>query len=433
MNARRLICGLVVGAVCTAMGSFAGAASAAPNWTVEGKALGAAESKTVEVEQITEAPTFEVPSLGIDYKCTSFTLTNGNIEGEKLDSAEKITLSGCEVESAPTTCQLKGVTNPDPVGTISTGHVTSELKTVGTTAYDLYSLSFKLKIEPKTGKSCAVAGEYVIKGTLASSLPASGASSTSNSISFSKAIQEAAGAELMYGAKPFFLKAQFDLKLATDQKWGVDWSLAVPSLNWTVEKTGGAVVIPGAAESFPIEIAEVTEAATFEVPGLGINVKCTSGPAATGMKIEGEKKDSIEKLTFALCEVESAPASCQVKGTTFADPVGTITMGKIATELKTVGSTAYDFYAPVTSSFTKIKFEAKTGKSCAIAGEYELKGSFASSLPTAGSLALSQTASFSKAIQEASGASLTFGAKPIFLKFILDLKQSSGLKFGVDW
>jgi hypothetical protein len=212
----------------------------------------------------------------------------------------------------------------------------------------------------------------------------------------------------------------------------VSASAAMALPNWTVEKSGGSVVTPGTGEVNPVEIKETTEAPTLEVPGLGINLKCTT-IALTGGKLVGPTEDSAEKIVFSGCEVESAPTTCQVKGATFADPVGTISTNPVTTTLKTVGTTAYDFYKPTTSPFVKLIIEKKTGKTCSVSGEYEVKGEVASSLPASGVLAASQSVSFSKAIQEAAGAALTFGAKPAFLKSIVDLKLGTGLKFGVDW
>jgi hypothetical protein len=207
-------------------------------------------------------------------------------------------------------------------------------------------------------------------------------------------------------------------------------ALAVP--NWTVEKPAGTVITPAAGESNPIEIEQVTEAPTLEVPGLGINLKATSIDLENAELI-GPEKDFVKKISFTGVVVESAETTCQAKGVTNADPVGTISTGEINTELKTVGTTAYDFYTPKTSPFVKIEISAKTGKSCAVSGTYEVKGSVASSLPASGALATQVKVSFSKAIQEASGAALTFGAKPAFLKSIIDLKLKSDLKWGVDW
>jgi phage baseplate assembly protein gpV len=52
-------------------------------------------------------------------------------------------------------------------------------------------------------------------------------------------------------------------------------AMALP--NWTVEKArGGTVVTPAAGEVNAVEIASTTEAPTLEVPGVGINLKCTT-------------------------------------------------------------------------------------------------------------------------------------------------------------
>jgi hypothetical protein len=232
MSKQLKIAGLAAFVICAFMAVSASAAMALPNWTVEkpgGSVItpGTGETNPIEVEQVTEAPTLEVPGLGINLKCTNIALSNAALIGPTGDSTDRIVFSGCEVESASTTCQVKGVSIADPVGTISTNAVTTTLKTVGTTAYDFYTPTtspfVELTIEKKIGKTCAASGTYAVKGSVASSLPASGVLATKVSVSFSKAIQEGAGAELTFGAKPAFLKAIIDLKLVSDLKWGVDW------------------------------------------------------------------------------------------------------------------------------------------------------------------------------------------------------------------
>jgi hypothetical protein len=90
----------------------------------------------------------------------------------------------------------------------------------------------------------------------------------------------------------------------------------------------------------------------------------------TNGKLVGPIGDSAEKIVFSGCEVESAPMACQVKGETFADPVGAISTNPVTTTLKTVGTAAYDFNTPTTSPFVKHINRKRTGKTCSVSGEY---------------------------------------------------------------
>jgi hypothetical protein len=237
MSKKLKIVGLALFAVCAIMAVAAGAAQATPNWTVEteGKAT---IPKSTESYQITLAKeeetntvmsTLNVPGL-LELKGTGIHLNGAKLFGEKFDSVESIVFTNVVVASASTVCQAQGATKADPVGTVTTVPLSTELVTIGGIAYDTFKPAsgtefVKIKITAKSGKSCPISGTQTITGSIVGTVPVTGVLSTSNPLVFSEADEKAVEPTdaLKYGTSAAYLTTTVNLKLEGDQKWGVDW------------------------------------------------------------------------------------------------------------------------------------------------------------------------------------------------------------------
>jgi hypothetical protein len=206
-------------AVMAAFGVIgASAAQALPTWTVGGAALGTSEPGVV-VSKITQNPTLEVPGIA-NIECTGASLDKAKIFGERFDTVESITFTGCIDEGFPN-CEVSDNVH-NVVKEIHTNALSSELKTVGAQVFDFFT--------PEAGatepfvtivlKNCPTSGTFKVTGTQAAL--ASTSEAEEQSLTASKALSETAGTALKFGTKAAFLKGIVDLKLAAGGKWSID-------------------------------------------------------------------------------------------------------------------------------------------------------------------------------------------------------------------
>jgi hypothetical protein len=235
MTRKLKVIGLALMAVCAFAAVSAGAAQAAPQWKIEGTTLPVGTTQEVEISAVTTPFTLEVVGLGINLKCTNIdgkgtinnVTTSGVTTGEDAIPAG-VVFTGCEVENAPAKCQVDstsstGVTGA--IGTITTEPVTTKLKTVAGEVYDVFSppasgVFARIMISAKEGQSCAVSGNYEVKGTAAQTL---GSEAIELSSTFSAATATAAGTALTFGGKAATLTGVADFKLIktnVGKKWG---------------------------------------------------------------------------------------------------------------------------------------------------------------------------------------------------------------------
>jgi len=173
----------------------------------------------------------------------------------------------------------------------------------------------------------------------------------------------------------------------------------------------------GAGETAAVaEKVELSGASTLTVPGLNITLHCTELNAHNGF-IEGPDTGEVESLGFSNCEVEKAPG-CQVQS--FGAPAGTINTDSVTGRLETIktakdGEVTYAMFTPVEAEFVFIEITRKAGGGgCGVSGEYEVEGTAALKVNT-GTNATYLEGEASQTLQEASGQTLLFGAKPSFL------------------
>jgi hypothetical protein len=227
--------GIAVCAICAFMAVSAGAAHAVPNFTytnTAGKAVIPAAAETIGIEVVNGSTTpseLEVPGL-LNLTGTGVAITGGVITGEKTATIKSLQLTGYTVSTAPSNCQIKGTTNPDPVGTISTGPISVELVTIGSTAYatfkpDSGTVFVNINISAKTGKSCPLSGTYPVTGSILATVPASGVHATTQSLGFTTADEKANEPTdgLRFGTSSKYVISTVGLKLSNDRPWGVDW------------------------------------------------------------------------------------------------------------------------------------------------------------------------------------------------------------------
>jgi hypothetical protein len=239
MSRKLKIVGMALFATCAFMAVSASAALAAPNFTVEtegGKVSipGTGANLPLELTKVTVAPTLEIPGL-FSFLGIGVSLTEAKIIGEKTDTVNRLTFTGVQLEGLEKKCVVKGLTNGDPIGTISTVPLSTELVTLGnpSIAYDTFkpesgTLFVKIKVEPPSKESgCAVSGEYPINGSINGTVPATGVLATEQPLTFTKADEQLnKGTDKLTfgeGAVEAFLNTTVDLKQKDDLKWGVDW------------------------------------------------------------------------------------------------------------------------------------------------------------------------------------------------------------------
>lgn len=204
----------------------ASAAQAAPKFTVEGVASGSetlAESVTVTKfgSETTPSLTLTVPKF-LNITCTGGKIKGGKITvGGETDSAESLSFTTCKVlgpNNESTVCLVKNVGGTN--GTIATGSLTSKLKTVGTSAYDVFTPVGANFVEIRITE-CALEGTYKVTGTASLKVLTSGLALT-NEDEANATIAGAAETKLFFGARESFLDGKVDLSLASGRKFGVD-------------------------------------------------------------------------------------------------------------------------------------------------------------------------------------------------------------------
>jgi hypothetical protein len=239
MSRKLKIVGMALFAMCAFTAVSASAALAAPNFTVttEGGKVstpGAGANLPLTLTKVTVAPTLEVPGV-LSLLGSGVTVEEAKITGEKTDTVKKITFTGVVVEGLEKKCVVRGVTSADPVGSISTVPLATELVTLGSPAiaYDTFkpeegTLFVKIKVEAASKEvSCAVSGEYPINGTINGTVPATGVLATEQPLTFTKADEQLNKLtdKLTFGegAVESFLTTTVDLRQENDLAWGVDW------------------------------------------------------------------------------------------------------------------------------------------------------------------------------------------------------------------
>ena len=239
MSKKLKIVGLAVFAVCAFMAvSASGASAIPPNWTVEttgGTVSIPSAGSSIGCELMptsTEATsTLEVPGL-LTLSGKGLHVEGCALTGPETDTVKKITFTNVVVGNV--NCQVRGLTNGDAIGTISTVPLASKLVRIGTITYDTFTpeaetngLFVEIEVTPKSGVSCPVSGKYKIKGSVNATVPASGTLATERTLIFNKPDEEVTKAsdKLTFGpgAVESFLTVTAALRQTNDLKWGVDW------------------------------------------------------------------------------------------------------------------------------------------------------------------------------------------------------------------
>jgi hypothetical protein len=167
---------------------------------------------------------------------------------------------------------------------------------------------------------------------------------------------------------------------------------------------------------------------TSKVGEITLVLKATGVECLAGSKIENSGGLGIDSgtLKFTGVTVEK-PKNCSVSG-------GSITTNALNTELIVpAGDTTngYDLFKPATGSeFVTVSI---TGGTCAVAGNYPVKGEIAGKGNTWGTELVEQPLAFSPTIDGVTGKKLTFGGEPATMEgTALNLLSGAnvGKKFG---
>jgi hypothetical protein len=227
-NKLRLI-GLAIAAVSAFGAVSAGAAQAAPHWTVETSNPFTGEEKLAETVALTprvageSPPTTEltIPSLGISYNSTGLSVQGGAINGTNKLSATSLSFTGVTVTNAAG-CRVRNAGGT--FGTIKTEPLKAELSTIGTATYLLLTpvgTNFvTIEVTKAEGKTCAISGSYATSGTFALQVQTE-TMNGSEELTSNEAAQKASGKEVRFASKPLYFDATIDLSLASGKKWGV--------------------------------------------------------------------------------------------------------------------------------------------------------------------------------------------------------------------
>jgi hypothetical protein len=146
----------------------------------------------------------------------------------------------------------------------------------------------------------------------------------------------------------------------------------------------------------------------FVIPAAGLSYTCKAVEAAGSISSGG--KGDAQSLTFTGCVVDSAEGSCKIH--TRGALNGVMRSSGVTATATKVGGSVYEVFAPKEGTILfPLVVEKVTGHTCPAAGSYNWNGTMAAQLgPEAVELGLT----FSQAISEAAGASLTFGANLVF-------------------
>jgi hypothetical protein len=197
---------LVLGAV------FASSASATtPQWFVAGSPLGiGATEPLAESTTVTETFSIKPQTVNVKLECKSMSLPKSAIKGERTREDNPIKLGNCTF-TGPANC-----TGPS---SLSLEPLTSTLE--GTSG------SFKLKFKPTSGETvmtinisgtgCALAGEFVIKGTMSCNYPGVETETKNHVLEFSLS----SGSELKHGSEKVNLTGKDEFWLTSGKSWKV--------------------------------------------------------------------------------------------------------------------------------------------------------------------------------------------------------------------
>jgi|GEM_PF-4191951 len=206
----------------------AAAAQAAPNWTVNGTALGSGTSEGIkESATVTKFGGEAAPAIKIVFpalwtiSCTTLGVEKGTITGPNLDSADALVFSGCGLEGSNGEQTVCRVTTGGIPGTIATVPLSSELKrNASLETFDYLTPASGTSLFTLLIEHCGVSGEWEYEGTIAIK-PEYNTNAVSLGFTGSKAIAAASGASIAIGAQTGYLQGAFDLELSSGSTWGV--------------------------------------------------------------------------------------------------------------------------------------------------------------------------------------------------------------------
>lgn len=195
-----VLCTFAVGAL-TAGNAFA---AHSPHWAIAvGQAPKVAYPAFTGTETISTSNTthlvFQIGASDGTFECTSMTWS-GTIHGEYFaELPSGVVLSGCVEPNNPEGCTVRGTTHSDPAGTITTGAVEAELRSVASSSYLVMSPGTGSElVQLAFGPECVMNGRWSVTGGIAAKV--SEQPNASLTLEFGKSAAQATGVWPKLGA-----------------------------------------------------------------------------------------------------------------------------------------------------------------------------------------------------------------------------------------
>jgi hypothetical protein len=212
MNCSRRVALPLMLAMLVLGAAFASSASATtPQWIVAGSPLGVGATEAIASSTtVTETFSIKPQTVNIKLECSKISLSKSLIKGERTREDNAFKLESCTF-TGPANCTGPSSLMLEPL--------TSTLE--GTAG------SFKLKFKPTSGETvmtinvsgagCALAGSFVIKGTMSCNYPGVETETENHVLEFSLA----SGSELKHGSEKVNLTGKDEFWLNSGKSWKV--------------------------------------------------------------------------------------------------------------------------------------------------------------------------------------------------------------------
>jgi hypothetical protein len=189
------------------------AAATTPQWIVEGSPLAAgAKEPLAESTKVTETFAIKSTVSGVSLKvaCTGMTLHGARIVGEQTRIDEHFKMEGCTF-TGPPNCSVPSAIELESLTSMLEGSSGSfKLKFVPTVAGPVMTINI-------SGAGCAIAGAFVVKGTMSCNYPGVETEAKNHLLEFSLT----SGTELLHGTDKVTLTGKDEFWLTSNKNWKV--------------------------------------------------------------------------------------------------------------------------------------------------------------------------------------------------------------------
>ncbi len=201
--------------------SSASAFALTPGWDVKGAELKAGETKNIaETANVTKAFVLETKKSKLAVKCEKLKVNGGKLIGSEqtvtgTNEATSLEFSGCKVTSNEANCEVGTITTVAVLSTLEQPVVgTINIKFAPKTGEEFVTITIK----SKTGKTCAQAGKYKVKGFVKANAPEGEVEKLEHKLSFT----EASGSSVKFGDEEANFTGEAGLKLNPEEMFSAD-------------------------------------------------------------------------------------------------------------------------------------------------------------------------------------------------------------------